>query len=111
LLRVVVHFDYKKSEVKKRTEFHPLEYKLRVLMNKFIPDYDFDVVTWSRLLDFKQQRDSLVHPKNDMDETLIATYRKNVQAGLTAIIEIMNELSLGIFAKPLRQQLLDMIPD
>jgi hypothetical protein len=62
-------------------------------------------------MQFKDFRDSLVHPRQSDDEIDIAVYEKKVSAGLTAIIEIMNLLSKGMFQKPLRRQLLDLIPE
>jgi hypothetical protein len=60
---------------------------------------------------FKDLRDSLVHPKRNDDDIDIVEYQKNVSIGLAAVIEIMNCLSKGIFKKPLRKQLLDLMPE
>jgi hypothetical protein len=72
-----------------RTEFHRLDDKIRLLMRKFVPDFDFQGVTWVKFKEFKDFRDSLVHPRQVDDETQIADYHKRVRAGLKAIIEIM----------------------
>ena len=94
-----------------RNEFHRLDDKIRLLMYKFVPEFDFQGVTWIKFMEFKNFRDSLVHPRQIDDETPISDYRKKVYAGLKAIIEVMNFVSKGLFQKPLRRQLLDLIPE
>jgi hypothetical protein len=94
-----------------RIEFHRLEDKIRLLMYKFVPSFDFNSPAWSHFMQFKDTRDALVHPKLSDDETEIHEYYKKVQTGLSAIIRIMNDISTGIFHKPLRKQLLDLIPE
>lgn len=105
----VLTFD--KGKLVEKVEFHRLDGKLRLLLNKFVQDFDFSCATWSHLMEFKDLRDSLVHPKQSEDEKEIASYQKQVSIGLTAIIQVMNNISEGIFKKPLRQQLLDLIPE
>jgi len=94
-----------------KTEYHPLDQKLRLLIRKFVPDFNFQSPTWVKFMEFKDFRDSLVHPRQVDDETTIAKYRKRVTDGLKAIIDLMNIVSKGMFQKPLRKQLLDLIPD
>lgn len=94
-----------------RTEFHKLDEKLKLLLHKFVPTFDFNSSSWSKLMTFKNLRDSLVHPKQSEDETEVVNYQKMVSVGLSAVIEIMNYLSKGIFKKPLRKQILDLIPE
>ena len=93
-----------------RTEYHSIDDKLRLLLNKFVPDFDFSSGIWSSFMQFKNFRDLLVHPRQADDKTEIIEYQKKVQAGLSSIIELMNCVSKGIFKKPLRRQLLDLIP-
>ena len=93
-----------------RTEYHSIDDKLRLLLNKFVPDFDFSSGIWSSFMQFKNFRDLLVHPRQADDKTKIIEYQKKVQAGLSSIIELMNCVSKGIFKKPLRRQLLDLIP-
>ena len=93
-----------------RTEYHSIDDKLRLLLNKFVPDFDFSSDMWSSFMQFKNFRDLLVHPRQADDKTEIIEYQKKVQAGLSSIIELMNCVSRGIFKKPLRKQLLDLIP-
>jgi hypothetical protein len=93
-----------------RTEFHSIDDKLRLLLNTFVPEFDFGNKTWSNFMQFKDFRDSLVHPRKAEDETEIAEYQIRVRKGLSSIISLMNSVSKGIFKKPLRKQLLDLIP-
>ena len=93
-----------------RTEYHSIDDKLRLLLNKFVPDFDFSSGIWSSFMQFKNFRDLLVHPRQADDKTEIIEYQTKVQAGLSSIIELMNCVSKGIFKKPLRRQLLDLIP-
>jgi hypothetical protein len=94
-----------------RSEFHRLDEKIRLILHKFISDFDFQSVTWVKFMEFKDFRDDLVHPRQLDDVTSPIEYRKKVRAGLKAIIEIMNSISKGMFQKPLRKQLLDLIPE
>jgi len=94
-----------------KNEFHKLDDKARLLIRKFLPVFDFQSVTWVKFMEFKAFRDSLVHPRQIEDETTTADYRKKVRTGLKAIIEVMNVISKGVFKKPLRKQLLDLIPE
>ncbi len=81
------------------------------LMRKFVPGFDFQSPIWSRFIAFKGFRDSLVHPHQTEDETDPAVYRTQLRAGLGSIIEVMNQISVGVYRKPLRKQLLDLIPE
>ena len=105
----ILTFD--KGKLVERVEFHGLDEKLRLLLDRFVPDFDFNSASWSRLMAFKELRDRLVHPRQHEDETDVAEYQMMVCAGLSAVIEIMNCLSQGIFGKPIRRQLLDLIPE
>ena len=93
-----------------RKEFHSIDDKLRLLLNKFVTDFNFSTGTWADFMRFKDFRDALVHPRQADDETDIAEYQTKVRVGLSSIINLMNTISLGIFKQPLRNQLLDLIP-
>lgn len=95
-----------------QSEYHRLEEKLQLLIRRFVRDFDFhhDPI-WCRVLDLKKLRDSISHPRQDEDEMPVAEYKRRTEAGLAAIIEIMNQLSKGIFDRPLRKRLTDLIPD
>ena len=92
-----------------RTQYHSVDDKIRVLAKRFAPGFNFDDKTWITFMDFRKFRDSLVHPREDEDVRDIIQYRKKAASGLQATIEVMNQLSKGIFRKPLRKQLLDLI--
>lgn len=96
--------------LEERTEYHSIDAKLRLLLNKFVSNFDFSSALWSDFIKFKQFRDFLVHPRQIDDGTKIEDYRTNVKNGLSSIIELMNSVSLGIYKKPLRKQLQDLIP-
>lgn len=105
-------FSPEKVDVVERTEYHKIEDKLRVLIKKFLPALDLGKTRWwSDLQEFKDFRDSLVHPRKSEDETDVATYNTKVTAGLRATIQGMNEINHGIFGKPIRKQLLDLMPE
>jgi hypothetical protein len=103
-------FSTNKFTVIERTEYHRVEDKLKFLIRKFEPTFDFKSTSWSRIMAFKKFRDSLVHPRQSEDELSIAEYKRKLQTGIGGIIEIMNSVSKGIFKKPLRKQILDLIP-
>jgi hypothetical protein len=105
-------FDAKKGTLKEKTDYHKLDDKLKILFRKFIPTFDFATNNgWSSLMEFKDFRDSLIHPRQDEDETTTSEYQAKVKRGLGGVIEIINRLSLGIFKKPLRKKILDLIPE
>lgn len=90
-------------------EYHKLDDKLKFLVCKFVPDFDFvSTPCWSRLLEFKKLRDSITHPRQDEDEIDITEYKRKIKTGLSSAIEIMNYLCKGIFNRPLRKKLLDL---
>lgn len=94
-----------------RTEYHKLDDKIRVLMIRFVNHFDFSCAKWSNFMEFKKFRDSLIHSRQADDETPVITYQKKVADGLKSIIQIMNDLSRGLWRKPLRKRLLDLAPD
>ncbi len=97
---------------KTRIKFNPLEEKLKVLVKRFVPDYDFGKsVTWSSLIKFKDFRDSLVHSRKSEDETNLSDYDIQIRLGFRAIIELMNLISKGMYKKSLRKSILDLIPE
>ena len=92
-------------------KFYKLDDKLKFLLRKFVRDFNFSNTIWSKVMEFKDFRDSLVHPRKADDDIDVKEYKKKVRAGISSIIEIMNLLCQGIFMKPLRKQLLDLIPE
>jgi hypothetical protein len=94
-----------------KTAFHSIEDKLRLLISKFVPSFNFNGLSWNKFVDFKALRNSLVHPREVDDERGSAEYAEMLRAGLKATIEIMNEIMKGMSGRPLRKQILDLIPD
>ena len=94
-----------------KTEFHSVESKLRFLIGKFVPAFNFMNLSWNKFMEFKDLRDSLVHPRDLDDERTTAEYSSKVRAGLKAIIELMNEIMRGMSGRPLRKQILDLVPE
>ena len=94
-----------------RVEYHKLDDKIRVLLRRFMPGYDFACPTWNKFQEFKKFRDALVHPRKPDDDTDPAHYRREIRAGLKAVIEVMNSVSRAVFDKPLRRKLLDLAPE
>lgn len=96
-------------EILEQTEYHRLEDKLKFLICKFIPDFDFILnPAWSRLVEFKKFRDAIIHPRQDEDEVEVIEYDRKIRIGLTAIIEIINYLCNGIFGRSLRKKIIDL---
>ena len=94
-----------------KTEYHPVDGKLRVLLARFSPTFDFSAPMWDQFMQLKNLRDSLVHPRTPEDDTPITTYAGEVPRGLTATITLMDEVSRAVFQSPLRKQLLDLTPE
>ena len=80
-------------------------------MKRFQTAFDFTSKTWVKFMEFKDLRDSLVHPRDFEDERPLGDYSKQVSESLAAVINVMNALSQSIFGKPLRRQLLDLMPE
>ena len=98
--------------IKTRTKYNPLEEKIKALIRRFVSHYDFGhSIPWNNLLKFKDLRDSLVHSRNFEDDTNLDQYETQIKSGFTAIVEVMNLISEGIYKKPLRRSILDLIPE
>lgn len=107
-----LYFSVDKLKLIEKTEFHRLEDKLKFLIKKFQPNFNFQSSKeWTKLMEFKDFRDSLVHPRQAEDETSIPEYQKRLRAGISGVIGVMNCLSKVIFKKALRSQILDLIPN
>jgi len=95
-----------------RIRYNAVDEKIKALIFRFIPDFDFNAsISWNNFKIFKDFRDSLIHSRKVEDETPINDYEKRIKEGLTSIIELMNEISKGMFRKPLRKKILDLTPD
>lgn len=96
-------------QILEQMEYHKFEGKLKFLICKFVSDFDFyHTACWSRLLEFKKFRDKITHPRQDEDEIDIVEYKRKIETGLSAAIEIMDCLCKGIFGRPLRKKILDL---
>lgn len=102
---------FDKGELKERNEYHRTDEKLRVIMKRFHPRFDYQSSDWSSLMAFKKFRDSLLHPRISEDDIDVKRYRKMAKSGLTSVISIMNTISRRTFRRPLRKKLLDLIPN
>ncbi|HAX98337.1 MAG TPA: hypothetical protein DCY12_05495 [Candidatus Atribacteria bacterium] len=92
-----------------KPEYHRTEEKLRFLIFKFKPDFDFvREPCWCRLIEFKKFRDQITHPRHEDNDIDIDEYKKITKWGLESAIEIMNNLCNGIFRKPLRRKLREL---
>ncbi len=103
-------FDLNKFKVKKNIEFHNIENKLKFLIKTYIKDFNFKSKEWNDYLNFKDFRNKLVHPRILIDEIEIQDYKKEIKRGLTSIIYFINILLNGVLRKPLRKNLMDLIP-
>lgn len=106
----ILFFSADTGKLVEKTVFHKLEDKLKFLLRKFVLTFNFGSPIWSKISEFRDFRNSLVHPKKADDEIDVSVYQKKVHDGISSIIKIMDLLFQGIFKKPLRKQLLDLIP-
>jgi hypothetical protein len=111
LLDKKIIFDSDKIEVKDKIEYHKIEDKIKLIVRKFSCNFDFNSSEWSDFMAFKRFRDLLIHPREMDNEISIEEYKNQTEKGLKSSIAIMNSISLGIFKRPLRKKLLDLIPE
>ena len=96
--------------IQDQAAYSRLEDKLRFLINRFSIALDLGTSSeWCQFLEFKRLRDSLVHARTDEDETSLAEYDAACVRGVRASFILMNHLSEGIFGKPLRAKLHDLV--
>ena len=101
---------FEQNKVVLKTEFYYLEQKIKFLLCKFNSEFDFNNVHWQRFVEVKKFRNKLVHPKNDEDVHDKNEYRAMAKDGLSGIVNILNEVNKAIYSKPMRRQILDLIP-
>lgn len=104
-------FTPEKGKLVRRAEFHRLEDKLKILLTRFIPDFDFQGTMWIWFMELKDLRDSLIHPRRLEDEVPLAQYSTKLIRSMSAIVGLMDCLLKAIFNKHLRKQILDLKPD
>jgi hypothetical protein len=98
-----------KFVISDRKEYHRLEDKLRFLFVNFLGGFDFEKAPcWARLIEFKKFRDCLVHSRENEDSTSEERYKRVTALGLSAVIEIIDNLCKGIYSKPLRKKITDL---
>ena len=88
--------------------YQRLEDKLRFLLNKFVPTYDFNSSHWREFVEFKRFRDSLVHPRDSDDAISADEYGHRIEAGISSTLNLIDCLCKGIFGKGLRQGLREL---
>jgi hypothetical protein len=104
-------FDPGKGSVIIQTRYYGIDDKLKFLIRKFSPKYDIGKSrAWNSFIEFKDLRDSLVHPRQVDDDIDINEYREKLKVGMFGTITLMNDISKGIFRRPLRKKVLDLIP-
>ena len=96
--------------IQDRPSYSRLEDKLRFLVDRFSVDLDLGTSSeWSQFLEFKRLRDSLVHARADEDDRSVDQYDAACIRGVCATFALMNRLSEGIFKRPLRAKLHDLV--
>jgi len=105
-------FDPMKGSVITQTRYYGCDDKLKFLIHKFTPKYNIGKSkAWTNFIEFKGFRDSLIHPRQVDDEIEINEYREKLQMGMFGTITLMNDISKGVFKRPLRKKVLDLIPE
>lgn len=104
-------FNGKEFELTNKLEFRKLEDKLRFIIHKFIPSFNYQTEQcWESFKRYKKLRDELMHPRINEDEHSLTEYEESVKRGFSGIIDLMNKISKGVFGKPLRKKILELSP-
>jgi len=97
------------ASIEKKIRYYSIDSKLKFIINKFqvniIPGTS---QVWSFFIEFKEFRDSLIHPRTTDDNIDLEDYKNKIKKGLNSNIDIMNEISNKIFKRPLRKSLVDL---
>jgi hypothetical protein len=100
------------ATVVEKTRYYGLEDKLKFLIHKFVPGCELGASKdWERFLEFKNFRDRLVHPKQVEEEIEVSVYKQKLAEGMSGTINLMSTISEGIYRRPLRKQILDLLPE
>lgn len=95
--------------VSERLQPNRIEDKLKYLMYRFSRGIDLgQYAPWCKYTEFREFRNSIVHPRQDADEIDITQYRAMARIGLSSTIAIMDVLCSNIFDRPLRKRLIDL---
>jgi len=101
-----------KGIVVTQIRYYGIDDKLKFLIHKFAPKYVIGKSkAWTCFIEFKALRDSLVHPRQIEDEIDIDAYREKLRKGMFGTITLMNDISKGVFKRPFRKKILDLIPE
>lgn len=101
--------DGDKFTIMEKSEYHRIEDKLRFIIEKYCKGIEIiGTACWQGFKDFKSFRDSIVHPRNLEDDITISIYEEKVQKGMNSILELINQICLGFFKKPLRRKVLEL---
>ena len=96
-------------EIQKQIAYSRLEDKIRFLIHRFAVEIDLATSSdWPQFLRFKRLRDSLVHSRDDEDERSVEEYDEACTNGIRSSFLLMNQLSQGVFKRPLRAKLHDL---
>jgi len=98
--------------IKDRKKYNSIDDKLKTLIYMFNPNYDFcNSKEWSHFISLKEFRDSIIHSKQIEDETPLLEYNKLIKKGFNATVQLMDLISNGLFKRPLRKQITDLVPE
>lgn len=96
-------------QVTDQIEYHRIEDKLRFLLGRFVPKFEFgSTACWSQFTRFKEFRNALTHPRSEVEDFSLGEYEQNAISGLIAVIELMDELCFGMHTRRLRPKLLEL---
>lgn len=105
----VLEVSSSRGTVEPRTRYFSIDSKLKFVVNRFKVPIDLGTSTeWQHFIEFKDFRDSLVHPRDRNDEIELDEYRNRIRRGLNAYIDIMDQISYTLFGKHLRKGLTDL---
>lgn len=98
-----------KLKVQEKVKYNAIDEKVKFIIKRF--DVPITISTssdWTNFLNFKELRDSLIHPKNVSDEKSLVEYKRNIANGLNSIIDIINNISFKVFEKHLRKSVAEL---
>jgi len=106
----VTRINPKTSKVEQIVQFNTLESKINLLIS--ISGADKGKIKgslpWENFSHFKKFRNDLVHPRKKVTEFDVNLYESNSQDGLSSTIYLMNEISLSLYGRKLRRQILEL---
>lgn len=94
-----------------KDEFHRVDEKIKLIIRKYSPKFNFSNTDWAHLMELKKIRDLLMHPKNSEDQFDMNEYIKIINNGLNGVIATINNMNQFVYGKSLRLQILDLRPD